>query len=76
MAVWETPYDSQEDIYKSFFTDLDEAIAELQQYTTNYPGSKPLAKYDLVYGGDFVKAKVCQFAEVASGYAYLLCRRF
>lgn len=51
----ETPYDSQEDIYKSFFTDLDEAIAELQQYTTNYPGSKPLAKYDLVYGGDFVK---------------------
>ncbi|MDE6985392.1 MAG: SusD/RagB family nutrient-binding outer membrane lipoprotein, partial [Bacteroides acidifaciens] len=51
----ETPYDSQEDIYKSFFIDLDEAIVELQQYTTNYPGSKPLAKYDLVYGGDFVK---------------------
>lgn len=51
----ETPYDSQEDIYKSFFTDLDEAIAELQNYVSLHPSSKPLKKYDLVYGGDFSK---------------------
>lgn len=51
----ETPYDSQEDIYKSFFTDLDEAIAELQNYIALHPSSKPLTKYDLVYGGDFNK---------------------
>ena len=51
----ETPYDSQEDIYKSFFIDLDEAIAELQNYIAIHPGSKPLNKYDLVYGGDFTK---------------------
>lgn len=50
-----TPYDSEEDIYKSFFTDLDEAITELKSYTTMHPGSKPLAKYDLIYGGDFQK---------------------
>lgn len=51
----ETPYDSQEDIYKSFFEDLDEAIAELQDYVAVHPGSKPLSKYDLVYGGDFTR---------------------
>ena len=51
----ETPYDSQEEIYKSFFIDLDEAIAELQDYIAIHPGSKPLSKYDLVYGGDFTK---------------------
>lgn len=51
----ETPYDSQEDIYKSFFKDLDEAIAELQNYISLHPSSKPLSKYDLVYGGDFNK---------------------
>jgi hypothetical protein len=48
-----TPYDSQEDIYKSFFTDLNAAINELQEYIIQHPGAKPLAKYDLVYGGDF-----------------------
>lgn len=51
----ETPYDSQEDIYKSFFVDLDEAIDELQDYVSIHPKSKPLRKYDLVYGGDFAK---------------------
>lgn len=51
----ETSYDSQEDIYKSFFVDLDEAIAELKKYVAIHPGSKPLNKYDLVYGGDFTK---------------------
>lgn len=51
----ETPYDSQEEIYKSFFIDLDEAIAELQNYIILNPKSKPLNKYDLIYGGDFAK---------------------
>lgn len=51
----ETPYDSQEVIYKSFFADLNGAITELQDYIQKHPGSKPLNKYDLVYGGDFKK---------------------
>lgn len=50
-----TNYDSQQDIYYSFFTDLDSAINTLSTYVQNYPGLKPLASYDLIYGGDYVK---------------------
>lgn len=50
-----TPYDSQKDIYNSFFVDLDNAIAVLKDYKTNFPAAKPLKKYDMVYGGDFAK---------------------
>lgn len=50
-----TPYDSQEVIYKSFFEDLDKAITTLKNYVANYPSSKPLKKYDMIYGGDFAK---------------------
>lgn len=50
-----TPYDSQEVVYKSFFEDLDNAVATLNDYVVNYPSSKPLKKYDMVYGGDFSK---------------------
>ncbi|NIG56789.1 RagB/SusD family nutrient uptake outer membrane protein [Chitinophaga sp. Cy-1792] len=48
-------YDSQETIYRSFFTDLDKAIASLDKYTKANPGAKPIEKYDLVYSGDFIK---------------------
>lgn len=48
----ETPYDSQEEIYQSFFKDLDESIVILKNYIQKHPNSKPLKKYDLIYGGD------------------------
>ncbi|WP_456462292.1 RagB/SusD family nutrient uptake outer membrane protein [Reichenbachiella sp.] len=41
-------YDSQEDVYKTFISDLDAAIATLKNYT-DFAG---FAKFDLVYGGD------------------------
>ncbi|MGN6493710.1 MAG: SusD/RagB family nutrient-binding outer membrane lipoprotein [Agriterribacter sp.] len=47
------PYDSQEDIYNTFFTELDEATAALQDYISRFPGAKPFAKFDKVYGGDY-----------------------
>jgi len=50
-----TNYDSQQDIYYSFFTDLDSAVKVLSNYVQSYPGLKPLAGYDLIYGGDYVK---------------------
>lgn len=50
-----TNYDAQSDIYYSFFKDLDSAINILSTYVQNYPGLKPLASYDLIYGGDYVK---------------------
>lgn len=50
-----TPYDSQEVIYNSFFTDLDAAISVLTDFVQKNPGAKPLAKFDLIYGGDFVQ---------------------
>jgi hypothetical protein len=50
-----TNYDSQQDIYYSFFNDLDSAIKVLSNYVQSYPGLKPLASYDLIYGGDYVK---------------------
>lgn len=50
-----TSYDSQQDIYYSFFTDLDSAVKVLSNYVQSYPGLKPLASYDLIYGGDYIK---------------------
>ncbi len=50
-----TPYDSQEVIYQSFFTDLDEAIAIMGDFVQKSPTARPLKKFDLVYGGDFSK---------------------
>src|ERR1700744_5059864 len=50
-----TAYDPQSTIYYSFFTDLDSAINTLSTYVQNFPGSMPLASYDLIYGGDYTK---------------------
>ncbi|MEG1188645.1 MAG: RagB/SusD family nutrient uptake outer membrane protein, partial [Bacteroidales bacterium] len=50
-----TPYDSQEEIYKSFFKDLDAAIEVLEDFAIKNPAARPLRKFDLVYGGDYGK---------------------
>jgi hypothetical protein len=50
-----TNYDAQSTIYYSFFDDLDSAIATLSAYVQAFPGLKPLASYDLIYGGDYTK---------------------
>ncbi|MBK5722588.1 SusD/RagB family nutrient-binding outer membrane lipoprotein [Dysgonomonas sp. Marseille-P4677] len=51
----EVPYDSQEEVYKNMFNDLDFAISELTAYVLSYPGEKPMEDYDRVYGGDYSK---------------------
>ncbi|MDE5704992.1 SusD/RagB family nutrient-binding outer membrane lipoprotein [Muribaculum sp.] len=45
-------YDSQKDIYTSFFNELDEAINILGEYVDLNPGKNYLARYDHVYDGD------------------------
>lgn len=50
-----TPYDSQETVYMEFFKELDKAVEVLSKFVANNPGSKPMAEYDLVYGGDYSK---------------------
>ncbi|MBO9658700.1 MAG: SusD/RagB family nutrient-binding outer membrane lipoprotein [Chitinophagaceae bacterium] len=50
-----TTYDSQEVIYDSLFNALNYGISTLTEYVTLYPGQRPMQKYDLVYGGDYVK---------------------
>lgn len=46
-------YDSQEEVYKQFLNELDEAIATLE--TAAAAGVSLLEDYDLVYGGSTVK---------------------
>ncbi|MBE9601892.1 RagB/SusD family nutrient uptake outer membrane protein [Pedobacter sp. MC2016-24] len=46
-------YDSQHDIYKQFFVELDQAVTLLKAYMTAFPSAKPFAKFDLVYAGDY-----------------------
>ncbi|MBE7172436.1 MAG: SusD/RagB family nutrient-binding outer membrane lipoprotein [Williamsia sp.] len=50
-----TDYDGQDAIYNSFFADLDSAISVLSAFVQQSPNLKPLAAYDLIYGGDYVK---------------------
>lgn len=49
------PYNSQQDIYNTFFAELDSAITVLQEFVSASPEARPLAKYDLIYKGDFSK---------------------
>ena len=46
------PYDSQEDIYKSFFKELDNAIAVLTDVHSKDQSTKVLEKYDFLYSGN------------------------
>lgn len=48
-------FDSQQSIYNSFFGTLDSSIAALSAYVNQYPGAKPAAKFDMVFGGDMVE---------------------
>ena len=48
-------YDSQEVIYKKFFEELDSAISTLTSFWQAQPGTKLLADYDNVFGGDLAK---------------------
>lgn len=48
-------YDSQEDVYKGFFNDLNNAISDLETFVIADPTARPLGKYDIIYEGDFSK---------------------
>lgn len=48
-------YDSQEDVYKAMFDDLNAAIDVLTSYVQANPGAAPMAKYDNVYAGNFTQ---------------------
>ncbi|MDE5493479.1 RagB/SusD family nutrient uptake outer membrane protein [Elizabethkingia meningoseptica] len=54
-GVINTKYDSQQAIYDSFFKELDNAINILTTFLQNFPNSKILANYDLIYQGDIRK---------------------
>ncbi|MDR0728635.1 MAG: SusD/RagB family nutrient-binding outer membrane lipoprotein [Prevotellaceae bacterium] len=47
------PYDSQEDIYLSFFRELDEAVAILTEFYAQSPNARALSDdYDFIYSGN------------------------
>ncbi len=48
-------YDAQEVVYDSLFSALNYGINTLTNYINLYPGQRPMAKYDLIYGGDYEK---------------------
>ncbi|GHU99245.1 hypothetical protein FACS1894159_02980 [Bacteroidia bacterium] len=48
-------YDSQADVYKGMFEDLNAAIVTLHNYAAGATTTSPLKIYDAVYGGDFSK---------------------
>jgi hypothetical protein len=50
-----TAYDNQEVVYDSMFSALNYGITTLTNFVQLFPGQKPMEKYDLVYGGDYVK---------------------
>lgn len=50
-----TPYDTQEEVYKSFFSDLDEAIEYMTDFEEKNPTARPWKDYDLIYDGDYSK---------------------
>ena len=50
---FKVPYDSQEDVYRSFFKELEEAIDMLTKYSEK--SDKVLADFDAVYEGDVNK---------------------
>lgn len=48
-------YDPQDKLYKRLFDDLDDVIEELTNFVQSNPGLKPMARYDLVYAGDYAR---------------------
>lgn len=53
--VTPVPYDSQEEVYKAFFKELDHAIGIMTEYDAANPDTKPLEKFDLIYNGEISK---------------------
>jgi hypothetical protein len=49
------PYDAQEDIYNTFFSELDTAVNSLKTFIAANPNSIPFKKFDIIYGGDYSK---------------------
>ena len=47
--------DTMKETYQAFFSDLDKAVETLDAFVTQYPDSKPFAKFDCWYDGDFFK---------------------
>jgi hypothetical protein len=54
-APFSVPYDSQQAVYNKFFGELDTAITTLTTFVKANPGVKPFAKFDLIYGGDYIQ---------------------
>ncbi|WP_259069587.1 SusD/RagB family nutrient-binding outer membrane lipoprotein [Mucilaginibacter sp. X4EP1] len=48
-----TPYDSQQAVYNSFFLQLDTAVSNLTAYVTANPGLTPFKKFDMLYSGNY-----------------------
>lgn len=49
------PYDDQEKIYKTFFKQIDTAVANLQGYIADSAGTSSLKDGDLIYDGNYKK---------------------
>ena len=54
-SAFTVAYDSMEDLYKSMFTDLDEAIVAFKTAVLGGEDMSSLTEYDLAFGGDFNK---------------------
>lgn len=51
----EIDYDSQQEVYNQFFTELKQAVDVLTPLANDPNAPKQLAKFDLAYGGDYAK---------------------
>ncbi|HVI45639.1 MAG TPA: RagB/SusD family nutrient uptake outer membrane protein [Chitinophaga sp.] len=49
----QTPYDGQQEIYASFFKDLDSSMNTLRDFLSQSNGASPKNDFDLIYGGDY-----------------------
>ncbi len=48
-------YDKQEDVYDSFFADLDSAVIVLNDFIAQYPDAEPFSNFDRIFDGDYNK---------------------
>ncbi|MEN7549812.1 RagB/SusD family nutrient uptake outer membrane protein [Rapidithrix thailandica] len=50
-----TPFDNQQDVYYAFFDELKTAVDDLTAFVDENGDVKPFTRYDLVFGGDYMK---------------------
>lgn len=50
-----TPYDSQQEVYKQFFHELDTAVSNLKTFVAEHPNEAPFREFDLSFNGDYNK---------------------